>query len=310
MIKQFTRKQLQEQLGFDTGETKIILEYQKKLPVLVENDDIEGFCVNARDLHKQLEVSKQFSTWIKANLEAGSFSQNKDYEIKFFKENQPISLKEYEQYSDKKLSLLGVSVEYFTTINTAKEIAMFTGNATRASEKLKYNSKLARQYFILMEKAVRKNIEWIQVRNPEKEGYKQLCLALSDYMVKLTGHEAIDWDYRFEANALNVICTGFEAQEIRNYMGCVDKITRDSLTKQYNEYLYKLQEMDIVYLGMGLNRYQRYEMLNKTFDILYPDAQPLFKNASINKILENKKKLLEEVKNKVNDSTLPFGLSA
>jgi hypothetical protein len=129
-------------------------------------------------------------------------------------------------------------------------------------------------------------------------------------MVKFTGHDAIDWDYRFEANALNTICTGFEAKDIRIYLGCVDNITRDSLTKQYNEYLYRLQEMDIVYLGMGLNRYQRYEMLNKTFNILYPNAQPLFKNANISKILENKKKLLEEARSKTIDSTLPFGISA
>jgi phage anti-repressor protein len=289
MVKSFTRKQLQEQLGFDAEETKIILEYQKKLPVLVENDDIEGFCVNARDLHIQLQVKRKFTDWIKRRLSSYNFKENLDF--------KPSSHKCEIANSGAEKDV----TEYFLTIECAKQLSMV--ERTNMGE-------MTRRYFILMEKAVRMNLEWLEVRNPEKEGYKKLCSALNDYMIKLTGHDAIDWDYRFEANALNVICTGFEAQDIRMYLGCVDKITRDSLTKQYNEYLYKLQEMDIVYLGMGLNRYQRYEMLNKTFNILYPDAQPLFKNINIGKILENKNKLLEEAKSKTADSTLPYGLGA
>lgn len=287
MIKNFVRKQLQEQLGFDAEETKIILEYQKKLPILVENDDIDRFCVNARDLHNRLNVKTKFSDWIKGRIKKYKFVKNEDFVVSEKTETREIGAT--------------VSTEYTLTINMAKELSMVENNEI---------GRFSRRYFILMEEAIKKNIEWLEIRNPEKEGYKKLCSALNDYIFKLTGHEAIDWDYKFEANALNVICTGFEASGIKLFIGCLDNITRDSLTKQYNEYLYKMQEMDIVYIGMGLNRYQRYEMLNRTFNILYPDAQPLFKNADINKILENKKKLLEEARGKTKDSTLPFGLSA
>jgi phage anti-repressor protein len=296
MVKQFTRKQLQEQLGFDAEETKIILEYQKKLPILLQDNNV---WIDVKDLWKQLGVKSEYSNWIKQQIKDLLLLESKDY----FTTRLQSQIGNTKGFKD--------VLQYNVKVTTAKEIAMISGTkGGRTSKELIENSKLARKYFICIEDAVRKNFEWLEIRNPEKEGYKKLCSALNDYMINLTGHEAIDWDYRFEANALNVICTGFEAQEIRNYLGCIDKITRDSLTKQYNEYLYKLQEMDIVYLGMGLNRYQRYEILNKTFNILYPDATSLIENANISKILENKKKLLEEAKSKTTDSTLPFGLSA
>lgn len=36
-----------DQCGFTAEETQAILNYQKKLPVLVENDNVNGFCINA-----------------------------------------------------------------------------------------------------------------------------------------------------------------------------------------------------------------------------------------------------------------------
>lgn len=55
MIKKFTKRQLLDQCGFSVDETKTILEYQKKLPILVENDNsTDDFPVNAKDLWEQL----------------------------------------------------------------------------------------------------------------------------------------------------------------------------------------------------------------------------------------------------------------
>lgn len=50
MLKKFTKRQLLDQYGFTAEETQVILDYQKNLPILVENDDMGGFCVNATDL--------------------------------------------------------------------------------------------------------------------------------------------------------------------------------------------------------------------------------------------------------------------
>lgn len=289
MIKNFTRKQLQEQLGFDAEETKIILDYQKKLPIIVDNNCDEKFCVNARLLHEQLKVGRKFTDWLNRRFDSYNFKENTDYILVSHK------------CESNNVTGVKVTNEYFLTMNCAEQLSMI--ERTEIGE-------IARQYYILLAEALRRNIEWLGIRNPERQGYKEMCSALNDYMIKTIGKQADDWDYRFEANALNIICTGFKALDIKLFFGNMpNSITRDSLTKQYNEYLYKMQEMDIVYLGMGLNRYQRYEMLNKTFNILYPDAQSIINNIEMTKIVENKRLFLEETKSKTNDSTLPFGLS-
>ncbi len=43
MVKKFTKRQLLDQCGFTTEETQVILDYQKKLPIFVENYNTEGF---------------------------------------------------------------------------------------------------------------------------------------------------------------------------------------------------------------------------------------------------------------------------
>lgn len=299
MIKKFTKRQLIDQCGFSAEETQIILDYQKRLPILVENDNVDGFCINARDLHKELKVKSQFSKWIKSNLDSGDAIENSDYIIELYKENQSVSFEDYANFSPQKMAALGISKEYFLTIEMAKEISMYTGTALHASGELKKTSKLVRKDFILMEKAVKKNVEWELIRYPLKQGYKAMQKALDEYILRMVQRNADDWDYRIEADALNVIATGFKAQEIRNYVGCKDNVTRDSLTSTYNEYLLKLQELNIVYLGMNMNRYDRYKMLRQSFDILFPNAVPIKNDVDISRIIENKNKLLEEVKQKV-----------
>ena len=161
------------------------------------------------------------------------------------------------------------------------------------------NGALCRQYFILMEKAVKKNMEWELIRHPLREGYKEMQKALNGYMNRIIQKDADDWDYRIEADALNVIATGFPAKEIRLFVGCKDNITRDSLTATYNEYLMKLQEWNILFLGMNLNRYERYLKLKESFDIFFPNAIPIKDDIDISRSKENKQKLLDEVKSKV-----------
>ena len=55
----FKKKDLEEKLGFSKEERKLVMDFQKKLPILT--DDGEGFCVDARDLHNQLLVGRDFT---------------------------------------------------------------------------------------------------------------------------------------------------------------------------------------------------------------------------------------------------------
>lgn len=298
MIKKFTKRQLLDQCGFEAEEVQIILNYQKKLPVLVENNGLVEHCTNIKDLYFQLQVKTRFSRWVENNL-INNFDTS-EYSISFVNsKGEAVAFEDHCDLSPQKLNNVSVEKVYMVNLDCAKEIAMFAGTALHSNTELKKNSKLARKYFILMEKAVKKNLEWELIRYPLREGYKKMQEALNSYMNRMIQKDADEWDYKIEANSLNIIATGFSAQEIRLFVGCKDNITRDSLTATYNEYLMKLQEWNILCLGINMNRYERYLKLKEYFDIKFPNAVLLRDDVGIDKIEENKNKLIEEARMKL-----------
>lgn len=284
MNRKFTRRQLVEQCGFTSEETQIILDYQKELPILLEDNDV---WINAKDLWKQLCVKDKYADWIKTQIKIFELIENVSY----------IATSVQTEIANNGRRTI---IEYHIKIETAKSIAVVIGyRGGNTSSELKRKSRLAHKYFILMEEAVKRNITWELIRIPLREGYKAMQKALDEYMLRMVQRNADKWDYCIEADALNVIATGFKAQEIRNYIGCKDNVTRDSLTTTYNEYLLKLQELNVIYLGMNMNRYERYKMLKESFDILFPNAIPIKDDINIERIIHNKNKLLEETKEKL-----------
>jgi len=296
MIKNFTRKQLQEQLGFEAEKTSLILEYQKKLPILLEDNDV---WINAKNLWEQLKVKREYSNWIKQQISDIDLVQGKDY-LTIRLQSQIGSTQGFKEI-----------LQYNIKVSTAKEIAMIAGvKGGRTSKELIEISKIARKYFIYMEEAIVKNIKWEETRNPEREGFNKMCEVLDKQLMKTKKRNIDKWDRIYESNAINIVATGFEADDIRKYLDCKDKITRDSLNNTYNNYILKLQEQNTIFIMMGLNRYQRLIALTKYFESTFPNAKPIADDVEVSKIIENKRKYIEETKNKVGDSTLPDWLSA
>lgn len=89
--------------------------------------------INARDLHAFLGTNKDFSDWIKYQINTFGFEENQDFVI------VPENGEQYRQ---------GVALrkDYFLTLNMAKELAMVSRCAL---------GKQARQYFIECEKKAR-----------------------------------------------------------------------------------------------------------------------------------------------------------
>ena len=78
-----TKNNLIKKLGESNNEViEVVTKYNKLLPILSE--DGEGFCVNARDLHEQLKIGRDFSTWIKGSLESLDMKLHEDFDV-FFK---------------------------------------------------------------------------------------------------------------------------------------------------------------------------------------------------------------------------------
>ena len=253
----FKRKEL-ERLGCTKEEIELVLDYQKRLPILVENESVEGFCVNARDLFGCLNpnTKTKFSDWIKKRINTYNFHDNKDFIM--------ISL------NDEIKKGRGGDVktrEYSVTIAMAENLALV--------ERTELGS-LTREYFRLMRDIVKRNKEWLEVRFPERKEYKDMCTKLSEYVQKNFHREADKYDFAREANIINIIATGVPAQSIRNYLGVMDNdLTRDSLEKEYNERLAFLQKQNMIFLGMNLSIYDRTKMLISAFDVIYSSATPL-----------------------------------
>ena len=109
-------------------------------------------CVSARELYEGLKVQKDFSDWIKNQLENVDAVEGKDFS----------TLKG-------KTSEIGgrPSTEYILTTDIAKEICMVVGVAPRTNAETKELSKQFRRYFIEAEKKLKEITK--EVKHYEKK---------------------------------------------------------------------------------------------------------------------------------------------
>lgn len=127
--------------------TQLILISQKKF-----NNQIKQ-TINARDLHSFLEVQSRFADWIKNRIEKYDFTENDDY-IKVSK-----ILETYKGYQ----------IDYFLTLEMAKELSMVENNE---------KGRQARKYFIEKEKEA--NEKQIVLPANYKEALKSLIYKIEE----------------------------------------------------------------------------------------------------------------------------------
>lgn len=138
-------------------EISLITEYQEDFPILSENENLDGLCIDARKLWKQLnsgiKTTTKFVDWAKKNI------VNQDpflggYKVFYEKDNLSFSPGNRNPWQ---LSGLGVSKNYLISVKMAEHIAMHTGAMPRSNKVLKQNSKTVRQYFLVMKKIIEEN---------------------------------------------------------------------------------------------------------------------------------------------------------
>ena len=194
---QFTEEEL-KQYGLSDNEIATILEYQSLLPILQEN---KNNTISAKELHNQLKVSRDFSTWIKQQIEDLELVKNIDYFI------------------DSPLKGSGL-VDYQLKLSDAKEIAMLAGSkGGRTSEELKKMSKLVRKYFIAIEKAFKNRTNWNTNRKNTLINCKELRGALITKREELL-NGVPEWItngnlYSIEFSLLNTVILGMSATQYR-----------------------------------------------------------------------------------------------
>ena len=124
--------------------------------------------VNARELHAFLESKQDFSTWIKSRIDQYGFVEDQDYGVHKIMERQ-----------NQGLSTGQGKIEYFPSIDMAKELAMVERNA---------KGKEARQYFIECERRAKSvnpaNLSRIQLIQMAMEA-EQERLVLEEKVAKI-----------------------------------------------------------------------------------------------------------------------------
>lgn len=230
-------------------EANIIMEYQKKLPVL--QDDNENW-INARDLHEQLGVGKVFANWIKGRIEKYDFEENVDYitrlsnlESKSHGEQNAIDYKIIDlPKKENQTSGRGgdrKSVDYSITVTMAKELSMVENNEL---------GRLSRKYFIAIEHAYLIRKEWNYDRADSLVCYSGLQRA---FMNPSNRHQLLkglpDWANNniqiADFAAINNAIIGMTAKEFRNVMGLKPKESiRNAFTEQQLEYVAELERFD------------------------------------------------------------------
>lgn len=240
----FTEDEL-KQYGLSDDEIATILEYQALLPILQEENEN---WISAKLLHNKLKVSRDFTTWIKKQIEEMELLESVDYKLETLsKGNQT------HKGGDRR------SVDYLIQVSTAKEIAMVAGSkGGNTSKELKEMSKLVRKYFIVIEKAFKNRTNWNQNRKNTLINCKELRGALIIKREELL-NGVPEWItngnlYSIEFSLLNSVILGMSAtqyrkehnissnEQIRNYF-CEDQLDDVERLERYDAQLIISQEI-------------------------------------------------------------------
>lgn len=222
-----------ENYGIPRKDIDIILEYQKRLPILQQEN---SNWIDTRVLYEQLGVSKDYSSWIKQQISDIGLEDNVDYKF---------------TPSKGKTSSLGgrPTDEYIVNISVAKEIAMIAGSkGGRTSKYLQETSRIARKYFIAIESAYKLREKWNYDRADSLVGYSGLQQAFIKYRPELL-ETLPDWSKRniqkADFWAINDCIIGMSTKTYRNIMGLKPKESvRNAFSEQQLEYVSELERFD------------------------------------------------------------------
>lgn len=211
-----------ENYGIPRKDIDIILEYQKRLPILQQEN---SNWIDCRSLHEQLDIKTKFSDWIKGRIKKYGFTENVDFSI-----------------SEKKETLSRgstTSIEYSVTVSMAKELSMIENNEM---------GMIARKYFIAIESAYKLREKWNYDRADSLVGYSGLQQAFIKYRPELL-ETLPDWSKRniqkADFWAINDCIIGMSTKTYRNIMGLKPKESvRNAFSEQQLEYVSELERFD------------------------------------------------------------------
>jgi phage anti-repressor protein len=192
---------------------------------IYEGDAGEQF-VDARVLHKKLEVKTKFADWIKDRIAKYDFAENYDYV----------------RISEIKETRTGATtrIEYCLKMDTAKEIAMVEGNDT---------GRMVRRYFIEAERRLRRmtkrEVKAIASREASKMVRNMLTDTIRDIIPESPNKK---FAYPNYTRLIYKILFNKTVAELRDERGVKKKdLLRDHL---YGDELEQIQQYELIITGL------------------------------------------------------------
>lgn len=202
--------------------------------------------VDARELHKFLEVGRDFSTWIKDRIDQEVFIESQDYVV-------------FPRIGENLLGGRPIK-EYGLTIRMAKELSMLERNE---------QGKVARQYFIDCEERLavvapkQHQIavnNWQKARINSRDYQKMMCAALASSRAR-QDKETSEVHYSNEANLLYGLLVGTTAKKWLATKGLNGEL-RQHLSSEQLAILAYLERTNTTLLEMGMSYEERKEQLS------------------------------------------------
>lgn len=244
----FKEKELKLYEVLKQKDIDVILEYQKLLPILQEDNEMK---IDARELYKELVVGSKtkkdgtktkgsiFSNWIKRRIEKYDFVENEDYFKIYGTPSKPVisyvskfgnvglEQKIIEEMTPQKRSYYGITEEFYITLEMAKELCMIENNNV---------GRTSRKYFIAIEKAFKYRVAWNKDRKGSIDAYYNL-------------REIVFKDLYTDNRLGDFIPKWWNITETK--------------TGRKNSYAYELYRLDLVIIGMSAQEYRKINNLNK-----------------------------------------------
>lgn len=146
-LSNVSKKELVNIFELTEEDARTVHKYRNQLPVIIDSEGDEGFCVDMRELHKQLKVKSPFRKW--ANRRILSFIEGEDQRTFLSVGNSGGKPQR----------------NHMLTVDTAKQVAMMENTDI---------GRMVRKYFILCEKIVLRMSKRNPIRNSCKESSKAL----------------------------------------------------------------------------------------------------------------------------------------
>lgn len=260
-MQKLTKKMIINTFRRTEEEAKIMMEYQRIFPELLE--DVDGFVINSKILWEKLKVKTKYADWKGLKIK-NKFEENKDF-IMVSKKIETI------RKSDNAKIVVSEEVAMLT-LDTAKEVAMLTNNDT---------GRLVRKNFILCDKILRSYESWLNVRDKTKESYKSMCSTIENTNNKNNKKTSV-FEYSNNADMINLALLGYKSNKVKEKIKLAETNSiRDNLIAEINEAIYVLTKMNEMLIDNNIDFKTRKKMIISNIKLNYSTLKQKFDNMFI-----------------------------